>query len=64
MTDFGWVTVTATCPVTPADGTTTVRMFGAHGESLYRNVECPEGHTYTVKVVITCSGAVTEYVID
>ena len=64
MADFGYMEVTGTCPVTGADGDTTIRVFGNNGDSIYRNIVCPEGHTYTVKVVITVNGAVTEYVID
>lgn len=65
MADFGWVTVTAECPAGGCDGEDDVRVFGSHGESIYRNVECSTcSVVYNVKVVITCSGAVTEYVID
>lgn len=65
MTDFGWVTVTAECPAQGCDGEDDVRIFGSHGASIYRSVKCTTCDvTYTVKVVVTCSGAVTEYVID
>ncbi|MBU2051341.1 MAG: hypothetical protein KKH61_20530 [Gammaproteobacteria bacterium] len=64
MSDFGYVTVTTTCPVTPADGDTDTRIFGVHGDTVYRNIKCPEGHDYTIGVVLTVSGAATEYVIN
>ena len=64
MVDFGWVTVTTTCPVVGGDGDTDTRVFGSDGETIYKNVECPEGHKYTVGVVMTVEGAATAYVID
>ena len=63
MADYGWATVTSTCPVTPADGDTESRIFGGDGDSIYRTVECPEGHTYGIKVVMAVTGTVTEYVL-
>ena len=65
MADFGWVTVTATCPQGGCSGTNEIRVFGSHGDEIYRNPVCPDCSTeYTAKVTITCSGAVAEYVID
>jgi hypothetical protein len=64
MADYGWVTVTTECPVEACDETKDIRVFGKNGDSIYRTVTDDAGHTYTVKVVMTVSGAVTEYVID
>ena len=65
MADFGWVTVTAECPADGCEGENEVRVFGSHGDTIRRNPICPTCETaYTVEIVITCSGAVTEYVID
>jgi len=64
MADYGYMEVTSTCPVVAEDGDTTSRIFGKDGATIYRNVVCPEGHTYTIAIAITVEGAVTEYVID
>ena len=64
MADFGYMTVTTTCPVNGADGTKDTRVFGEHGTTVYKTETCPEGHVYTVGTVITCSGAATAYEID
>jgi len=64
MADFGYMTVTTTCPVNAPDGDTDTRVFGEDGSTVYKTVTCPEGHKYTVGTVITVSGVATEYVID
>jgi hypothetical protein len=64
MADYGYVGITSTCPVSASDGDTDSRIFGKDGDTIYRNVVCPEGHTYTIEVDLTVEGAVTEYVID
>lgn len=64
MADYGYMTVTTTCPVTPADGTTDTRIFGKNGDTIYKTVQCPNGHDYTIGVVLTISGVATAYVID
>ncbi len=61
MADYGYMTVTAACPVTDCTETVTTRVFGAHGASVYTTVTDDEGHTWSIKVVITVSGVVTNY---
>lgn len=62
MADFGQVTVTATCPVVGCGGTDSVRVFGNNNQTKYYNVKCSTCEaTYTIKVVFTVSGAVTNY---
>lgn len=64
MVDFGYMTVTTTCPVNAPDGDTESRVYGEDGQTVYQNAVCPEGHEYTVGTVITVSGVATAYVID
>ena len=64
MADFGYMTVTTTCPVVGADGNTDTRVFGEHGTTVYKQATCPEGHVYTVGTVVTVSGVATAYEID
>jgi hypothetical protein len=60
--DFGYMDVTFECPESGCSGTETVRVWGQNGESIYRTVECTTcSVTNAMKVVITVSGAVTEY---
>ena len=62
MADFGQVTVTGTCPVGVCGETTEVRVFGNNNQTKYYNVKCSVcEETYTIKVVFTVSGAVTNY---
>ena len=64
MTDFGYMTVTTTCPVEPLDGDADTRLFGQDGNTVFKQETCPEGHVYTVGTVINVSGVATAYVID
>jgi hypothetical protein len=62
MPDFGQVTVTGTCPVVGCGETDDVRVFGNNAQTKYYNVKCSTcNETYTIKVVFTVSGAVTNY---
>lgn len=62
MTDYGHLTVTASCPYDGCDGTDDVRVYGANSTDVYKIVVCSTcGETYSVKVAITATGAVTEY---
>jgi len=63
--DFGYMAVTADCPADGCAGTEVVRVWGQNGDSLYRTVYCTTCEvSWTIKVVVTVSGAVTNYVID
>ena len=64
MVDFGYMTVTTTCPVNAPDGDSETRLFGQDGSTVYKQETCPEGHVYTVGAVLTISGVATAYVID
>jgi len=65
MTDHAQVTVTAECPAEGCDGEDDVTVEGDHGDSKYKMVTCSTcSVTYGIKVVITASGAVTEYALD
>jgi len=63
MADFGYVTVTTACPVTPEDGNTTTRVFGDDEADVYKIVVCPEGHEYGIKVHMEVSGTATVYTL-
>ena len=64
MPDFGYVTVTTTCPVVAEDGDTETRIFGKHEDTIYETIKCPEGHSYVIGVVLTVLGVATAYVIN
>ena len=65
MADYGWVTVTTTCPAQSCSGTNDNRAFGSNGASVFFHPTCPTCSTvYTAKVVITVTGAGTAYVND
>ena len=60
--DFGYMDVTAECPVSGCAGEETVRVWGQNSASVYKNVLCATcAATYTIKVVVTVSGVVTNY---
>jgi hypothetical protein len=61
MTDYGYMTVTAECPSCLVE--TDVRIIGNDGDEKYRTINCACGVTYAIKVVLTISGAVTEYTL-
>ncbi len=64
MADYGYMDVTATCP-THGSATETVRIFGKHGDTVYKVIkDSTNGDYYTLKVVLTISGSVTSYVHD
>lgn len=62
MTDFGYLTATTTCPSCGTE--TDVRIFGENGDTKYKSVTCDCGVTFTSAVVITVSGAVTDYTLS
>jgi len=64
MADYGYMDVSATCP-THGGVTETVRIYGSNGDTVYRVVkDQTNGDYFTIKVVITVSGAVTSYAHD
>lgn len=65
MADHAQVTVTTDCPADGCAATNDVTVEGDHAASKYRMVECATCDVwYGVKIVITASGAATEYVLD
>lgn len=60
MTDFGYVTVTTSCPHVDCTETVDVRVFGEADAVIYRTITCDEGHTYTAAITLTVEGASEE----
>jgi len=64
MANFGWMDVTCTCP-THAGVTTTIRVFGKHGDVIYKEVKDEtNADYYTVRITITISTATVSYIIN
>ena len=64
MANFGWMDVACTCP-THTSVTTTLRVFGSHGDVIYKTVyDETNGDYYSVRITITISTAVVDYVHD
>lgn len=61
-TDYGYMEVTTTCPIGGCGGTDTIRVYGENGETVTTTVLCSTcDQYYAAEVVITVSGAPTEY---